>query len=86
MKISSQAQIDQIEKVYCRLLFAKFLEQLPKFHKINPDRTIPFSYVYFWFSFQKMDRKAARQVTRTWIFMGLVERVRYHGIKLKGGE
>ncbi len=69
----------QTETWYAKELFNKFTMSLPK---VFFNRTINFSYIYYWFSWQKMDKVMATEIVDIWVKNRLCAYVKYHGIKL----
>lgn len=82
LKVFAQGQ-KQVEEKFFKNLFSKFLNELPSFWKVS-NRTIPFSFIYFWFSWRKFDKKTARAILKSWVSLGLCKLVPYHGIKING--
>lgn len=52
----------------------------------SPSKQIKFPILYSWFSYKKLSKNYARLVISQWIRMGLIERIKFHGIKLKNNE
>lgn len=74
----------QFEEFYYRSLFNNFVDDYPAAQLLNG--TIKFSMVYSWFSYKKLSKRYARLVIKEWVNRGLVERVRFHGIRLKSNH
>ena len=65
---------------FTRSLFSRFLYSLPSY--FSPAKTVPFSYIYYWFSWEKFDKQTAREIIDDWVNIGLCEYVRYRGVKI----
>ncbi len=67
---------------FSKSLFKQFSSDMRKGNIFQSLNIIPFSIVYFWFSWKKLDKNTARKIVREWADNKWCERVRYHGIKL----
>jgi len=71
-----------IEAEWSRDLFNKFLEEIPPYYKMV-NKTIPFFFVYFWFSHRKIDKKTAFKIIQIWESLDFCKIVTYTGICIK---
>lgn len=75
------SQKSEVEVGFSKELFHKFLKELPSFYSIL-NKTVPFSYCYWWFSWRKIDKATARKILRQWNSLGFCHIVPYHGLRV----
>ncbi len=73
----------QTETLYAKELFGKFQRTLPR---IFFCRTINFSYIYYWFSWQKIDKAMATEIVDIWVKRNFCMYIKCHGIKIKDNK
>ena len=85
-RFDSKAKISQntdFQKHFCKELFEEFKNNVEN----SPFRlkTCPFSFVYSFFSYSKIEKRIAREIIKQWIDNKWCHRAKYHGLKLNKG-
>jgi hypothetical protein len=78
---------NKVEENFVNFLFERFKDNFSNsnFVKLNSEKIIKFPLVFYWFRTFKFTKNEAKWVISKWVEAGLVERVPFHGIKIKEG-
>ena len=71
-----------VSYVIGKVLFNKFLKDLPNY--VPSNKTIPYYFLYLWFSHYRIPKDTARRIILAWCESKFCKVSVYHGIRIDG--
>ncbi|MFH8119823.1 MAG: hypothetical protein QXS37_03405 [Candidatus Aenigmatarchaeota archaeon] len=76
--------IPECIQAFAKELFRRFYSNIRRDY-ILFQKTVPFVFVWEFFSFYKIGKKDAKKILKIWANLGLITLVKFHGVRLREG-